>query len=308
MRAPQNRKVVVVGYAAATALGNSFAKTWENAVAGKAGFRRLSRCEVETRSNVVGEIPDWQPETFDYVSRKDASLWNANYVFLTMEMCRQALEDAGLEITPQTGPRTACLIGSALNGSDAYRIAMDNYTRFGPLKVSPYLLPNLCANLPAGKAAMQLGFTGPIFSPQGACASGNHAIAAGSRMIRDGDCDFALVGGVETCLIPTFSLQPLVENALSHGLFPKPDHCCLLLQIHAEGEQLIIHIEDNGIGMSEADCRRLLNGTSKGIGTANVHQRLNGLYPGRSEFLLSSKEHEGTAITMKIPLERGPVS
>ena len=113
---------------------------------------------------------------------------------------------------------------------------------------------------------------------------------------------------VETCLIPTFSLQPLVENALSHGLFPKPDHCCLLLQIHAEGEQLIIHIEDNGIGMSEADCRRLLNGTSKGIGTANVHQRLNGLYPGRSEFLLSSKEHEGTAITMKIPLERGPVS
>lgn len=206
MRAPQNRKVVVIGYAAATALGNSFAKTWENAVAGKAGFRRLSRCEVETRSNVVGEIPDWQPETFDYVSRKDASLWNASYVFLTMEMCRQALDDAGLEITPQTGPRTACLIGSALNGSDAYRIAMDNYTRFGPLKVSPYLLPNLCANLPAGKAAMQLGFTGPIFSPQGACASGNHAIAAGSRMIRDGDCDFALVGGVETCLIPEIIL------------------------------------------------------------------------------------------------------
>jgi 3-oxoacyl-[acyl-carrier-protein] synthase II len=60
----------------------------------------------------------------------------------------------------------------------------------------------LCANVPAGKAGMLLGFTGPVFSPQGACASGNHAIALGARMIRDGDCDFALVGGVETCLIP----------------------------------------------------------------------------------------------------------
>jgi hypothetical protein len=36
---------------------------------------------------------------------------------------------------------------------------------------------------------MLLGFTGPIFSPQGACASGNHAIGIGARMIRDGDCD-----------------------------------------------------------------------------------------------------------------------
>lgn len=206
MRAPQNRKVVVVGYAAATALGNTFARTWEGAVAGRAGFRRLSRCDVETRSQVVGEIPDWHPADFPYVSRKDASLWNAGYVFLTMETCRQALEHAGLEINDDTAPKTACLIGSALNGSDAYRVAMDNYTRLGPLKVSPYLLPNLCANLPAGKAGMLLGFTGPIFSPQGACASGNHAIGLGARMIRDGDCDFALVGGVETCLIPEIIL------------------------------------------------------------------------------------------------------
>ena len=206
MKAPLNRKVVVVGYAAATALGCDFATTWENAVAGKAGFRRLSRCEVDTRSNVVGEIPDWDPGSFPYVNRKDASLWNADFVFLSMEMCRQALEDAGLVIDSRTGPRTACLIGSALNGSDAYRIAMDNYTRLGPLKVSPYLLPNLCANLPAGKAGMLLGFTGPIFSPQGACASGNHAIGIGARMIRDGDCDFALAGGAETCLIPEIIL------------------------------------------------------------------------------------------------------
>ena len=81
-------------------------------------------------------------------------------------------------------------------------MAVENLSRMGPTKVSPYLLPNLCANLPAGKAGMMIGFTGPIFSPQGACASGNYAIAIGARMIRDGDCDFVLAGGVETCIIP----------------------------------------------------------------------------------------------------------
>lgn len=202
MRPPKNRKVFVVGYGAATALGNTFAKTWQGAVNGLAGFRRLTRCETSSRSNVVGEIPDWNPGELPYVNRKEASLWNAAYVFLTMEVCRQALEHAGLEINAETGPRTGCLIGSALNGTDAYRVAMDNYVNRGPLKVSPYLLPNVCANLPAGKAGMLMGFTGPVFSPQGACASGNHAIAVGARMIRDGDCDFVLAGGVETCLVP----------------------------------------------------------------------------------------------------------
>ncbi len=192
----------MAGYDVATALGNSLPTTWQAAVAGQAGFRKLTRCESSSRSNVVGEIPDWDPAALSYVSRKDASVWNAGYVFLTMEVCRRALLNAGLEINEETASKTGCLIGSALNGTDSYRIAMENYAAKGPLKVSPYLLPNVCANLPAGKAGMDLGFTGPIFSPQGACASGNHAIGIGARMIRDGECDFVLAGGVETCLVP----------------------------------------------------------------------------------------------------------
>ncbi|MBI5553040.1 MAG: beta-ketoacyl-[acyl-carrier-protein] synthase family protein [Desulfobacterales bacterium] len=202
MRAPLNRKVYVVGYDVATPLGSTLASTWQRAVAGEAGFRRVTRCATASRSNVVGEIPDWQPQALEFVDRKDAYNWNADFVFLTMALCRRALAHAGLVMDTRTAPRTACLVGSALNGSDAMRIAVENYTQKGPTKVSPYLLPNLCANLPAGKAGMLIGFTGPIFSPQGACASGNHAIAIGSRMIRDGDCDFVIAGGVETCILP----------------------------------------------------------------------------------------------------------
>ncbi len=200
MRAPLNRKVFVVGYDAVTALGNDFETTWRRAVNGEAGFRRVTRCQTDSRSNIVGEIPDWNRS--NHIDRKGASNWNADFVVLTMVLCKRALAHAGLTMDARTAPRTACLVGSALNGSDALRVAVENLSQKGPTKVSPYLLPNLCANVPSGKAGMEMGFTGPVFSPQGACASGNHAIGIGARMIRDGDCDFVIAGGVETCIIP----------------------------------------------------------------------------------------------------------
>ncbi|OHD64609.1 MAG: beta-ketoacyl synthase [Spirochaetes bacterium RBG_13_51_14] len=202
MKAPKNRRVYVIGYGAATPLGSTFEKSWARAVRGEAGFRKVTRCTVKTACDVVGEIPDWDPRGLDFTDEKEIYNWNADFVLLTMAVCQEAVRSAGLEINGETGPRTACLIGSALNGSDAFRKAMDSYLNRGPLKVSPYLLPNLCANLPSGKAGMLLGFTGPVFSPEGACASGNHAVGIGARMIRDGDVDFVLAGGVDTCIIP----------------------------------------------------------------------------------------------------------
>ncbi|MGD0169165.1 MAG: beta-ketoacyl-[acyl-carrier-protein] synthase family protein [Smithella sp.] len=202
MKAPKNRKVYVVGYGAATPLGGTFEKTWKRAIKGEAGFRKVTRCKVESACNVVGEIPDWYPLELDFTDAKEVYNWNAAFVILTMAVCKEALQNSGVSINNQIAPRMACLIGSALNGSDAFRIAVHDLEHRGPLRVSPYLLPNLCANLPSGKAGMLLKFTGPIFSPQGACASGNYAIGIGARMIRDGDCDFVLAGGADAPILP----------------------------------------------------------------------------------------------------------
>jgi 3-oxoacyl-[acyl-carrier-protein] synthase II len=163
--------VFVVGYGAATPLGRTFDLTWQRAVAGQAGFRRLTRFRMESSSAIVGEIPDWDPAKLDFVAPRDAYNWNAAYVFLTLAVCREALQHAGLEIDKKTGPRTACLIGSALNGTDAFRVAMDNYVNRGPLKVSPYLLPNLCANLPWGSPDRYSPRRGP--APRGTTPSGS---------------------------------------------------------------------------------------------------------------------------------------
>ncbi len=202
MKPPKNRRVYVVGYGAATPLGSTFAKTWQRAVKGEAGFRKVTRCKVESACDIVGEIPDWFPLELDFTDAKEVYNWNAAFVILTMEVCKAALENAGIIMDDHIAPRMACLVGSALNGADAYRVAMHDLEHRGPLRVSPYLLPNLCANLPSGKAGMLLKFTGPIFSPQGACASGNHAIGIGARMIRDGDCDFVLAGGADAPILP----------------------------------------------------------------------------------------------------------
>ncbi len=202
MKAPKNRKVFVVGYGAATPLGSTFAKTWTRAIKGEAGFRKVTRCQVESACDIVGEIPDWNPLDLDFIDAKEVYNWNAAFVIMTMAVCQEALVNAGIIIDDRIAPRMACLIGSALNGPDAFRIAMQDLEHRGPLRVSPYLLPNLCANVPSGKAGMLLKFTGPIFSPQGACASGNHAIGLGARMIRDGDCDFVLAGGADAPILP----------------------------------------------------------------------------------------------------------
>ncbi len=202
MKPPKNRRVFVVGYGTATPLGSTFEKTWKRAIRGEAGFRKVTRCQVESACDIVGEIPDWNPLELDFIDAKEIYNWNAAFVILTMAVCQEALENSGIAVDDRIAPRMACLIGSALNGPDAFRLAMQDLEHRGPLRVSPYLLPNLCANVPSGKAGMLLKFTGPIFSPQGACASGNHAIGLGARLIRDGDCDFVLAGGVDAPILP----------------------------------------------------------------------------------------------------------
>ncbi len=157
MKTPKNRRVFVIGYGAATPLGKTFAESWRRAVKGETGFGKVTRCQVESLCNVVGEIPEWDPLDLDFVDAKEAYNWNAGFVLLTSAVCREALENARLRMDKDTGPRTACLMGSALNGTDAFRIAMNNYLNNGPLKVSPYLLPNLCANLPLARPECSWG-------------------------------------------------------------------------------------------------------------------------------------------------------
>lgn len=198
MRAPENRRVVVVGYACSTPLGHGLARTWERALAGESGIRRITRFDPrEYEVDIAGEIPDFAPLSYDYLNEKELAFWNARFIPMTMVISDAALQDAGIVVTAENRDEIGCLVGSALNGLDAYEDAVKRYESGGPLKVSPMLLPNVCANLPAGKASMLHGFRGPTYSPGAACATGNFCIAEAAWLIQSGRALVMLAGGVE---------------------------------------------------------------------------------------------------------------
>lgn len=111
---------------------------------------------------------------------------------------------------------------------------------------------------------------------------------------------------VLSCRVPTFLLQPIVENAIIHGLQPKLGSGTLLICAMAEDEELHIVVRDDGIGMSERTKGGLLHpgGRGHGIGLYNVHRRLQLYYGERYGLCVKSQGGEGTEISIRIPMEK----
>lgn len=103
--------------------------------------------------------------------------------------------------------------------------------------------------------------------------------------------------------VPMFIIQPLVENAINHGILKRMDGGLVRLKISEEADKTIFEIKDTGVGMSQELIEALLNGTvfRQGIGILNIHKRLIKYYgQGLS---ISSKESVGTTISFFITKE-----
>lgn len=98
--------------------------------------------------------------------------------------------------------------------------------------------------------------------------------------------------------IPSLTLQPLVENAIHHGLQNKEDNPELYISIQQVGEYVQIIIEDNGVGMSKEQRQQLVNGQSKRLGFLNPVKKIKLLQ--NSKFELHSREGKGTRILIMI--------
>lgn len=97
-------------------------------------------------------------------------------------------------------------------------------------------------------------------------------------------------------LVPRLLLQPLVENAIRHGISAKRDSGLLLLKAKVEEGKLHIYIEDDGKGFDE-EKRNL----SKGLGLKNTIQRLKMLYNTDYTFNIEPKSPSGTKVTLILP-------
>lgn len=111
-------------------------------------------------------------------------------------------------------------------------------------------------------------------------------------------------------MIPVFSLQPLVENALRHGLMSKETDCRLIVRSSLTPEHLIIEVDDNGVGIAPEIYQQIITGTrinQDSVGITNIMQRLKTLFGDRASCTFITAMGEGTRVILKIPIlsERG---
>ena len=95
--------------------------------------------------------------------------------------------------------------------------------------------------------------------------------------------------------VPNFSLQPLVENAIRHGIAPRPEGGWLALTATRAGAMLQIELRDDGPGLQPSGARR------EGIGVANTRARLAQLYGNHQSFELVNAPEGGLVVTMILP-------
>ncbi len=110
--------------------------------------------------------------------------------------------------------------------------------------------------------------------------------------------------------IPKNILQPLVENALTHGIEPKRVHgvITVMAALESGGNAVILKVADDGIGMEEERVDAMLAGqvqqtSGSGYAIKNIMERLKGYYGERASFEVSSKPGNGTVITITLPKE-----
>lgn len=122
--------------------------------------------------------------------------------------------------------------------------------------------------------------------------------------------------GLEECFIPRNILQPLVENSLIHGICTDDKKGTIRLDMKKEEDQMIIILEDDGVGMEQEYAEQLLHSSTgkdadkrarvRPIGINNIAERLEYLFHDQHKFCIQSSPGVGTRVIIYLPLVSRP--
>ena len=107
---------------------------------------------------------------------------------------------------------------------------------------------------------------------------------------------FEVDSGLERAAVPEFVLQPLVENALRHGLARRVTATLLKIEAHRDGAELILRVTDDGPGPGEPAAE-----VPAGVGLTNLRERLASLYGARAGLELVATSGGGAVATVRLP-------
>ncbi len=198
---PDNQRIVITGIGLTSPNGNSLAEYRRSLLDGKSG---VSKYDVRYFGATLAGVCNY--EASRYQSKKDIRR-GTRAGSIGIYVANEAIKSSGLDWANTDKSRVGIYVGVTEHGNvetenEIFLIKGYNYdTSFW----SHHHNPRTVANNPAGEVALNMGITGPHYTIGAACAAGNAGLIQGAQMLRLGDCDLALAGGVSES-IHTFGI------------------------------------------------------------------------------------------------------
>lgn len=192
------RRVVLTGQGAICALGRSAPEIMAAMREGRSGIGPLEFQDADRLSiSIGGQIRGYVPE--EHFSRQELVLYDL-FTQLALLAAREAVAQAGLEVTEALSERAGVVLGTSGGGlqtqDENYRLVYQE----GKNRVHPFVVPRLMNNAAASHVSMTHDLRGPTYTVATACASSNHAMGQALNLIRAGQADVVLTGGSESML------------------------------------------------------------------------------------------------------------
>jgi len=195
------RRVVVTGLGMVSPVGLDVKSSWENILAGKSGIRPIEHFDVSAFSvRFGGTVRGFDVSTI--MTPKDARKMDP-FIHYGIAAAKEAIEDAGLEVTDENAERIGVYIGSGIGGLPGIEKGYEAFLKGGPRKFSPFFIPSCIINMISGNLSIMYGMKGPNLAMVTACATATHGIGDAARIIEYGDADVMIAGGAEMATCPS---------------------------------------------------------------------------------------------------------
>ena len=182
-------------------VGLNVEESWANILAGKSGITEITAFDVTNfPTHFGGAVKGFDPGR--YIPPKDVKKMDT-FIHYGIAAGKQAIEDAGLEVTEANAHRIGVAIGSGIGGLHGIENGYDGYLKGGPRKISPFFVPSNIINMISGNLSIMYGMKGPNFAIVTACTTGTHNIGEAARIIEYGDADVMIAGGSEMATTPS---------------------------------------------------------------------------------------------------------
>ena len=194
----QKKRIVVTGIGVVSPVGVGKTNYWSSLVSGISGVGRITHFDptgfdVQIAAEVKGfDVTNW-------IERKESRRMD-RFVHFGVAAALDAIEDAGLKITPANAERVGVLVGSGIGGLQTLEDQVKVLIQNGPSKISPFLIPMMIADMASGHISIITGAKGPNSTVVTACATGAHALGDSLEIIRRGAADVMICGGTEAAV------------------------------------------------------------------------------------------------------------